>query len=412
MQVVISNGLNRFHLAPLAAEMARREVLAGFITAGYPIGWQRRLAEMFPKHPRWKRFLDRREPIDEKLVHSFATAEFLWHCGNSLLASTEHLRRIFDSAAIHTYSLQARTVLGKLQPDVYHYRSCFGLSSVDVAKRMGAVALCDHSAAHPRMISFIVDNGGRFPSEGGEPPKISLERLMDRDMAQADHTLVNSEFVKKTCVHVGMDQSRIHVIYLGVDDKFLEKVPTLDRDQIRNRRAGSILFAGSWRFSKGAWSIVCAFEAMEGNWQLSIAGGIEPELARDVKMKAFLQSPQVTVLGSLLRTELARKMVEHRIFVFPSLCEGSARVVFEALACGCYVITTPNTGSIVEDGIHGRLIPPGDTVALRESIAWAMDHPAEVAEIGWQNAQLVRSHYRQRDYGDKVLALYHKLSGK
>lgn len=412
MKVVISNGLNKFHLAPLAAEMARRKVLAGLITAGYPIGWQRSLAERFPRHPRWQRFLDRWEPIDEKLVHSFAAAEFLFHWGNSLLARSESMRQVFDSAAMHAYGLQARGILRKLRPDVYHYRCCFGLWSVAVAKRLGSVALCDHSIAHPRTLSFMVDNSGRFPPEGGVPPKISLERLMDRDMVQADHTLVNSEFVKRTCVHAGMNPNRVHVIYLGVDDKFFEAVPTLDRAQIRNRRAGGMLFAGSWHVRKGVWTIVNAFEAMEGDWCLNVAGGIEPKLARDPKMKAFLHGPQVTVLGALSRAELARKMTEHRIFIFPSLCEGSARVVFEALACGCYVITTPNTGSIVEDGIHGRLIPPADAEALRESVDWAMAHPAEVAEIGWQNAQLVRSHYRQRHYGDKVLELYHKLAGK
>jgi glycosyltransferase involved in cell wall biosynthesis len=209
-----------------------------------------------------------------------------------------------------------------------------------------------------------------------------------------------------------MDPNRVHVIYWGVDDKFLEAVPTLDRAQIINRRAGGMLFAGSWQVRKGVWTTVHAFEAMKGNRHLNVVGVIDPELARDAKMKAFLQSSQVTMAGALSRAELAREMTEHRIFIFPSLCEGSARVVFEALACGCYVITTPNTGSIVEDGIHGRVIPPADPKALRESIDWAMTHPAEVAEIGWQNAQLVRSHYRQRHYGDKVLELYHKLAGK
>jgi glycosyltransferase involved in cell wall biosynthesis len=412
MKVVISNGLNKFHLAALAAEMARRKVLAGLITAGYPIGWQRSLAERFARHPRWQRFLDRWEPIEERLVHSFAASEFLFHWGNSLLARSESMRRVLDSAAMHAYGLQASGILRKLRPDVYHYRSCFGLRSVAVAKRQGAVTLCDHSIAHPRTLSFLVDNSGRFPPEGGVPPKIELERLMDHDMVQADHTLVNSEFAKRTCVHAGMNPNRVHVIYLGVDDKFIDAVPELSRSQIRNRRAESILFAGSWQIRKGVWTIVHAFKAMKGNCHLNVAGGIEPKLGRDPKMKAFLRGPQVTVLGTLTRAELARKMTEHRIFIFPSLCEGSARVVFEALACGCYVITTPNAGSIVEDGIHGRLMPTADAEALRESVDWAMAHADEVAEIGWENAQLVRSHYRQCHYGDKVLALYHKLAGK
>ena len=48
----------------------------------------------------------------------------------------------------------------------------------------------------------------------------------------------------------------------------------------------------------------------------------------------------------------------------PASVEGSARVVFEALAAGCYVITTPNAGSIVKDEVHGALVEPGSADGL------------------------------------------------
>jgi glycosyltransferase involved in cell wall biosynthesis len=79
------------------------------------------------------------------------------------------------------------------------------------------------------------------------------------------------------------------------------------------------------------------------------------------------------------------------------------------MACGCYIITTPNAGSIVEDGVHGRLIPPGDANALAAAIDWAVANKDAVAEIGWRNAQLIRDDYRQCYYGEKVMALYHRL---
>ena len=55
--------------------MARRKVIAELFYCGLPDRTAADVAELFPIHPRWKRFLDRGEPIDEKLVHSFATAE-------------------------------------------------------------------------------------------------------------------------------------------------------------------------------------------------------------------------------------------------------------------------------------------------------------------------------------------------
>ena len=82
------------------------------------------------------------------------------------------------------------------------------------------------------------------------------------------------------------------------------------------------------------------------------------------------------------------------------------------MACGCYIITTPNAGSIVQDGMHGRLVPPGDASALAAAVYWAVANRRAEAEIGWRDAQLILSDYRQGNYGGKVMALYRRLLHK
>jgi glycosyltransferase involved in cell wall biosynthesis len=109
--------------------------------------------------------------------------------------------------------------------------------------------------------------------------------------------------------------------------------------------------------------------------------------------------------------EVALRMLEADVFVFPSLAEGSARVVFEALACGCYVITTPNAGSIVQDGVHGALVPAGDADALAAAIRAAASRRQTIRDVGQYNAELVRSEYRQRRYGEALDQLYDDVSG-
>ena len=103
-------------------------------------------------------------------------------------------------------------------------------------------------------------------------------------------------------------------------------------------------------------------------------------------------------------------MLEIPVFVFPSYAEGSARAVFEALACGCYVITTPNSGSIVEDGVHGALVPP-DPEAIAAAIENADVDRERLARIGNSNAVVVAERYRQADYGEGLERLYRRLSG-
>ena len=84
-------------------------------------------------------------------------------------------------------------------------------------------------------------------------------------------------------------------------------------------------------------------------------------------------------------------------------------MVFEAMAAGCYLITTPNTGSIVKDGVHGKVVDPGDPGQLQSAIEHALNNPEEVNAIGLNNAALVAKNFRQSDYKNKVLAVYEKV---
>jgi glycosyltransferase involved in cell wall biosynthesis len=56
------------------------------------------------------------------------------------------------------------------------------------------------------------------------------------------------------------------------------------------------------------------------------------------------------------------------VFAYPSLHEGSAFASYEALASGLPVVCTPNTGSVVRDGVEGFLVPPRDVDALVERL--------------------------------------------
>jgi glycosyltransferase involved in cell wall biosynthesis len=58
------------------------------------------------------------------------------------------------------------------------------------------------------------------------------------------------------------------------------------------------------------------------------------------------------------------------VLVLPSLSEGRPNVVLEAQACALPVVATAvgGTPELVEDGVHGLLVPPGDSNALAGSL--------------------------------------------
>ena len=143
-------------------------------------------------------------------------------------------------------------------------------------------------------------------------------------------------------------------------------------------------------------------------WELVVAGPVDPAIAAE--RRPFFADPRVQALGRLSRPDIKAQMIARGVFVFPSYVEGSARGVFEALACGCYVITTPNAGSIVEDGLHGALVPAGDAEALAEAIVAGDADRERIAEIGNRNAELIAASHRQSAYGDALAQVYARLA--
>ena len=72
--------------------------------------------------------------------------------------------------------------------------------------------------------------------------------------------------------------------------------------------------------------------------------------------------------GPVPRSEVLAQYAWADVFFLPSLCEGSATVTYEALACGLPVVCTPNTGSVVRDGIDGFVVPMRDAAAMADRL--------------------------------------------
>lgn len=415
MRITLSGGAYKFHLTPLASEISKRGQLLLFITAGWPYGIQKIIADLFPKSAGWKRFLDRKEDIPDKLVKSVYVSEFIFKIADIFVRNkSQKWQQILHIAGFRFYANIASKALRALPPEIYHYRNCYGGVSVRAAQKVGAVTLCDHSIAHPLCLDWMERNQGTWPvpEELSDIRKglLPLYRQMEKDLTIADHIIVNSDFVKETCIFAGLKAESIHVVYLGVDKQFMNALSAAK--YLSDKRShGDLLFAGGWQKRKGVETLAQALLLIENqNWKLFVAGGIEPEIQLHSEMKDFLLHENVNYIGVLPRTELARLMKSHRIFVFPSYCEGSARVIFEAMAAGCFIITTKNAGSIVEDGVHGCIVQSGDAQSLAKAITQAIDSPEWVDKIRANNANLVMDRYQQSNYCDGVLAVYRSLT--
>lgn len=410
IKVIISNGSYKFHLSVLASELAAREMLEIFITAGYPKKSLFKYLNKFSHKSFVARLIDRRENIPDSKIRSFLSTELFFKTGDIFFAKYSTLiQQLIHSLGFKFYQFLVLFEILKSNAEIYHYRNCYGGFSVKLAKYKGMISICDHSIAHPALISYFIKNKGAWPPIANDEQLTQsmsvLEKNMFSDLSNKDHIIVNSDFVKATLQRLGMHESKIHVVYLGVDDAFLSSVEEKDNSTITN----TILYAGGWQKRKGVYDLLEAIDHSDFDCKLEIAGGADEELIADKKMKSFLASDKVEWHGIVPRKQLARLMSKHKIFIFPSYCEGSARVIFEAMAAGLFIITTKNSGSIVEDGIHGLIVEPGNPNSLKNAIKYAINNPDLVSRVGIKNSELIKQKYTQDKYCDNILNIYQSI---
>lgn len=86
---------------------------------------------------------------------------------------------------------------------------------------------------------------------------------------------------------------------------------------------------------------------------------------------------------------------ETDIFVLSTHGEGLPIALLEAMACGLPVVATavPGVVEVVEEGRTGLLVPEGDARAMKEAIAWLLDHPGEARAMGRQARRVVAEKY-------------------
>jgi glycosyltransferase involved in cell wall biosynthesis len=86
--------------------------------------------------------------------------------------------------------------------------------------------------------------------------------------------------------------------------------------------------------------------------------------------------------------QLAERLRGADIFLLPSLEDGFARTVTEALACGLPAIVTSNTGAsdLIQSGVNGEVVPIRDAQAIADAVfKWA----DKILRPDWQPRVLV-----------------------
>ncbi len=283
------------------------------------------------------------------------------------------------------------------QCDLVHGFSGSALEYFLEARRRGGIrCVLDLQSCHIDLTCRLVEEEARrfpahrrFLSDMGVTPGERARML--REMELADAIFVGSRFVADSCLEAGVPPEKLWLVPYGADlGALVEASPALPPVHFR------VLFIGSLMLRKGLYYLLEA-------WKLERLPQAELVLLGQLQVnEAFLRPYRGLFrhIPRVPRQEVGRILHSAHVFVLPSLIEGSAVVVYEAMAAGLPCIVTPNTGSVVRDGVDGFVVPIRDVAALADRLRRLYHDPMLARQMG-ENArehvkQFTWEHYRRR----------------
>ncbi len=265
------------------------------------------------------------------------------------------------------------------------------------ARRAGLTTVLEQTIASVELQDrLMLEQANRFPDWGARAiDRKTVAALCAHERAEweaADLIVCGSEFVRQSIAESGGPAERCVVVPYGVDDRFV--LPARDPRQGPLR----VLSVGEVGLRKGSPHVMEAARRLAGRAEFRMAGPCPLPSHVVAGAPANLQ-----ILGPVPRGDIRHHYAWADVFLLPSICEGSATAVYEALAAGLPVVCTPNTGSVVEDGVQGFIIPAGDPDAIVAALETLADNPARRRDMAERAAQRFRD-YDVDAYGRRLLA--------
>jgi alpha-maltose-1-phosphate synthase len=372
-----------FHSFDLAREMAARG----------------NLEQIFSTFP-WARL--KREDVPRELVSTFPFIHpalmILTRWGIDLPGST---RWSLDYANVISFD---RWVSRNLPAcDVLVALSGNGLTSGRMVQRRGGRYVCDRGSSHIRFQDQIMTEEYRRWSVDLRPCDPRFIRREEEEYAQADAITVPSEFARQSFLEMGVPTAKVHKVPYGVRLENFSPVSQPPSDSFE------VLFVGGVGFRKGIPYLLEAFKKFaHPRKRLRIAGGVQKEI------RSYLSTglhENVEFMGIVPQRELKQIMSSSHVMVLPSLEEGLALVQAQALACGCPLISSTNTGGsdLFTHGVEGFEVPIRSVEAITERLQQLADEPHLQQQMREAAIAKVRSLGGWHTYGEQFLCVLNQL---
>lgn len=218
---------------------------------------------------------------------------------------------------------------------------------------------------------------------------------------KVDHFIAVSDFLRDKVISLGLPADKVTTIHNFMDCTGIDPA-----DQPGNY----LLYFGRLERIKGIYTLLEAvtplidtpvFIVGDGSEMIPLQHEIGERGLKHVKLLGFKQGAE---LENLIRGCICT--------IAPSeWYETFGLTLVESFAHGRPVVASRIGGmtEVVDDGMDGFLVPPGDAVALRERLEWMTIHRTEAVEMGHRGRAKVELKFSPAHHYQQLMGVYKEL---
>lgn len=341
------------------------------IYASDKVSWLLRIVNRHSFFGRTKRLAARVVPdIPSRMIDSFMQFGVSYH-GRLAVAATSD-----EQLRVHLWAGErfCKLVLS-CDPKTDDGLYCFNSASLELLQHWsvgGGRTVLEQTSAPRRLEDSIMRSEEEaFPGWVSErKSNETLGSFIEREETEwhkADIIVCGSEFARAGLEVCGGPVGRCVVVPYGIP---VNKFRPVDKTPLRGR-ALRVLTIGQVGLQKGSHYIMEAAKKLGSRVEFRLVGPMALLPRRADELRKVIH-----YAGVVARDDITQHFDWADLFLLPSLCEGSATVTYEALSAGLPVVTTESTGSIVEDGVSGFIVPTRSSSAIIDAIESFLIDPA------------------------------------
>jgi glycosyltransferase involved in cell wall biosynthesis len=275
------------------------------------------------------------------------------------------------------------------------------------SQAIAGLKVCARFSTHIRTQATLLGDEQARVGHAIELPSAWMIEREEREYALADRILVPSTFALNSFIEQGVPRERMCMVPFGVDPGSFRPAPELVHERCRRILSGGpleIACIGTISLRKGMWDFleICRRLPRE-RFSITLTGPIHSDaesVAREISRYATIHKP-------VPQGQLSARYAAADLFVLPTIEDGHASVLNQAMESAVPILCTPNCAGpdLLTENVTGWVIPVRRPDLFVERLLWCDAHRPHLASM-------VRGEYdqfRPRTWADTVAELADRL---